>query len=159
VPNVVSDTGPLIALAGVGQLNLLHQLFGQVFIPPAVHSEIQDETSLAAMAAADWISLHSVQDAFAVQLLREELDSGESEAITLARELAVDGLVIDERAARRKAQAVGLRVIGTLGVLLLAKSRGHLAELKPWLDQLRRENFRLSEALYAQALQDAGESA
>lgn len=156
--NVVSDTGPLIALASIGQLNLLHQLFGQVFIPPAVHREIQDETSLAAMAAADWISLHLVQDAFAVQVLREELDPGESEAITLARELAVEGLVIDERAARRKAQAVGLRVIGTLGVLLLAKSNGHLAELKPWLDQLRRENFHLSDALYAQALQDAGES-
>ena len=158
MPNVVSDTGPLIALAGIGQLNLLHQLFGQVFIPPAVHHEIQDETSRAAMATANWISLHSVQDTFAVQVLREELDPGESEAITLARELAVDGLVIDERAARRKAQAVGLRVIGTLGILLLAKSQGHLAELKPWLDQLRRENFRLSDALYAQALHDAGES-
>ena len=55
MPDIVSNTGPLIALASIGQLDLLRSLFGRILIPPAVRAEVQDETSVAALTAANWI--------------------------------------------------------------------------------------------------------
>jgi predicted nucleic acid-binding protein len=155
--NVVSNTGPLIALAQIGQFDLLRRLFGKIIIPPAVRAEIQDETSVTALTAADWITVQPAQDTLAAQLLREELDAGESAAIVLAKELGADLVLIDERAAARKACALGLRVIGTLGVLLLGKRAEHLSTIKPLLDSLGKNDFRMSANLYDQVLRDAGE--
>jgi len=50
MPDVVSNTGPLIALASIGQFDLLRRLFGKILIPPAVRAEVQDETSVAALS-------------------------------------------------------------------------------------------------------------
>ena len=158
MPDIVSNTGPLIALAGISQFDLLRKLFGRIIIPPAVRAEVQDETSVAALAAADWIVVQPAQDTLAVQLLREELDAGESEAIILARELDADLVLIDERAAKRKARAIGLQAIGTLGVLLMAKNKVLVVDLKPLLDNLRRAGFRMSDDLYHQVLASAGDA-
>jgi predicted nucleic acid-binding protein len=158
MPDVVSNTGPLIALASIGQFDLLRRLFGKILFPPAVRAEVQDETSVAALTAADWIVVQPAQDLLAVQLLREELDAGESEAIILARELDAELVLIDERAARRKARGIGLQTVGTLGVLLMAKDKGLVAGLKPLLDDLRRAGFRMSDDLYRQVPGSAGEA-
>ena len=158
MPDVVSNTGPLIALASIDQFDLLRNLFGRILIPPAVRAEVQDETSAAALTAFNWIVVRPAQDMLAVQLLREVLDAGESEAIILARELDADLVLIDERAAARKARGIGLQTIGTLGVLLMAKDKGLVAALKPLLDNLRRAGFRMSDDLYVQVLNSAGEA-
>lgn len=156
--SVVSNTGPLIALAQIDQFDLLHHLFGKIIIPPFVRAEIQDEISLTALTTANWITVQSVHDVLAAQLLREELDPGESEAIILAKELGAALLLLDDRAATRKARALGLRVTGTLGTLLLGKRSSYLPALKPLLDHLRAHDFRMSANLYAQVLRDAGEA-
>jgi len=158
MPDVVSNTGPIIALAHIGQLDLLRQLFGGVRIPSAVRAEIKDELSLAALADASWIVIHDLQDSFAAQLLNEELDLGESETIILAGELNADLLLMDERAATRKARIIGLQSIGTLGVLLLAKQRGLISRIKPLLDALKEAGFYMSDVLYTEVLHSAGEA-
>jgi uncharacterized protein len=158
VPNVVSNTGPIIALSNIGQFALLGKLFNQILIPSAVRAEVLDDVSLTAIAMADWLSTKEVEDKLAVQILTEELDLGESEAIILAKEIAASLLLIDERAATRKARALGLRVIGTLGVLLMAKRAGHIELIKPMLDALHENGFRMSADLYAQVLKEANEA-
>jgi predicted nucleic acid-binding protein len=157
VPSVVSNTGPLIALATIGQFDLLHKLFGEILIPPAVRAEILDENTVNAVTAADWIMVSPAQDEIAVQLLRGELDAGESEAIVLARELNADLLLLDDRSARRKAGSIELSTIGTLGVLLLAKNEKLIPVLGPLVDDLRRAGFHMSDELYDQVLDSAGE--
>ncbi len=159
MPEIVSNTGPLIALARIDQFDLLHELFGTVYIPPAVRSEILDPCTLDAVSGANWMVVCTTKDEIAVQLLKEELDAGESEAIILARERNADLLLLDERAARRKAVTLELTVIGTLGVLLMAKNRGLIPALKPLLADLRIAGFYIGEALYAQVLHSAGEVA
>jgi len=57
VASVVSNTGPILALARIGRLDLLRDLFSNIVLPPAVRAEIIDETSAGAVAAADWISV------------------------------------------------------------------------------------------------------
>ena len=157
MPSVVSNTGPLIALAAIGQFSLLRKLFGAILIPPAVRAEILDESTVNAVTAADWIMVRTAQDEIAVQLLKGELDAGESEAIVLARELNADLLLIDDRSARRRADAIKLSTIGTLGVLLLAKTEGLVSVLEPLLGDLRRAGFHMSDELYDQVLDSADE--
>ena len=156
--SVVSNTGPILALAHIGQLELLRELFNNIILPPAVRAEIIDETSSAAVAGVQWISVQPVRDALAVQLLREQLDSGESEAVVLAKELSADLVLLDERAATRRARALGLTALGTLSVLLAAKQSGHVDAIKPLLEQLRKLDFYMSTDLYHEVLKTAGEA-
>jgi predicted nucleic acid-binding protein len=91
-------------------------------------------------------------------VLRESLGAGESEAIVLAQELGADLLLLDDALARRKAERLGLKAIGTLGVLLLAKETGLLDAVKPVLIELQRTDFRASLRVYEEVLARAGEN-
>ncbi len=87
------------------------------------------------------------------------LDPGESEAITLAIELQSDYLLIDERLGRRAARQRGVRIIGLLGVLKEAKSKGFVESVKPLLDaMIGSASFWIGEDLYKQFLRDTGEA-
>ena len=81
---VVSDTSPILNLVAIERLELLKELYGGIVIPPAVFSELQ---SNGIPTAFDWIHVIAPQNRAAVQILRSELDAGESEAIVLAQEL------------------------------------------------------------------------
>ena len=161
MPPVVSNTSPLIALATVSQLELLHRLFDTVIIPPAVRAEVLSEAAFAEVQAAisqGWLSEQQPLEIGILRLLNETLDIGESEAIALAQQMTPRWIILDDLAARRTAEGLGLPVIGTLGVLLLAKDAGYLASVKPVLDQLRSQSLFISDALYAHVLNTAGET-
>lgn len=159
---VVSDATPLIGLAKIGQLRLLRDLFGRVVTPRAVLSEVigqgDDRPGVTTLRQAEWLEVQTVTDHSRVDLLLSELNAGEAEAIVLAQEVAADWLLIDERRGRLIAQRLGLRVIGTLGILLLAKQSGVIGPIQPLLDRLRTERFYVSDRLYIQTLVAAGES-
>jgi predicted nucleic acid-binding protein len=104
-----------------------------------------------------WIVERPLAQAIAPLVLRSSLGAGESEALSLAMELHADYLLVDERAARRAARALGLRVIGTLGVLLAAKRKRLITEVRPLLDELLRKGFWVSPRLVRQSLLAAGE--
>ena len=88
---------------------------------------------------------------------RGRLGDGEQEAIALAVAIGAEAVLIDERAGRRVAEEVGLRVIGTLGLLLEAKRAGHIRTIRAELDKLLETSFFLSPQLYDQLLRLAGE--
>ncbi len=159
----VANASPLISLSSVGALDLLESLFGIIHIPEAVFEEIAvtgaGRAGSAEVAAAMWIERHAITDTNAVSQLMTDakLEAGESETLILAAELNADLVIIDERPARRYALAQGSPIIGTLGVLLLAKSQGLLPEVRPLLNSLSAAGMRLSSALYAETLRRAGE--
>jgi predicted nucleic acid-binding protein len=161
MPPVISNTSPLIALATSGQLELLRRLFETVIIPPAVRAEVLSEAALAGVQAAiaqGWLSEQQPTEVGLLRLLNETLDTGESEAIALAQQVTPRWIILDDLAARRTAAGLGLPVIGTLGVLLLARDAGYLASVKRVLDQLRSQSLFVSDALYAHVLHTAGET-
>lgn len=158
VAKIVCNTGPLIALAKINLFHLLKELFEAVSIPEAVLREVQDEVSQSALTSAGrWLRIHQVRDRLSVQLLQADLDAGESEAIVLAAEIHADLLIIDERSATFRARNLQLQTTGTLGLLLIAKDRALISQVKPVLDDLRRTNFHMSEALYREVLASANE--
>jgi len=75
------------------------------------------------------------------------LDVGEREAISLAKELQADALIIDEPDGREAAKRQGLRVIGTLRVLYDAAEAG-LCQLEEAYDRLQQTTFRAHPNLF-----------
>jgi uncharacterized protein len=158
---VVTNAGPLIALAQIGHFDLLSRLYRSVYIPPAVHDEVvvsgRPRPGAVEAAEASWVHIAEPQNPEAVRLLRERLDAGESEAIALAIRMQANLLLIDEARGRRVAEAWGLHTTGTLGILIAAKRLGHLPRLTPLLDALQAAGFRMSLTLYETAQQLADE--
>jgi uncharacterized protein len=152
-PIVVSNSSPLIALEQIGHLNLLEKLFFTILIPPAVTREIAPTVVLPA-----WISERTLTQPIGPQILSTSLGPGESETISLALEVGPSRILLDDRPARRLAQALGLPVIGTLGVLLAFKRRSLLSAVRPCLDALVDHGFHIAPNLYELVLSDAGES-
>lgn len=102
---VVSNTTPLIALAWIRRLDLLPTLFTAVHIPEVVRDEIKRKPQAAGVAeleSSNWLTVKPVTNLIAVELLLDQLDEGESQAIVLAHELRADLLLMDERRGRRR---------------------------------------------------------
>lgn len=153
---VVANAGPLISLAAINRLDLLKVLFEQIAIPQAVYDEVvvhgEGEPGSREVKEAEWIRTVQIQDRLAVHLLRETLDAGESEAIVLAQELNARYVLLDDGLARRKARRIGLRMTGTLGILLMAKDAGLIPAVGPILDELKQTDFRMSDRVYQELL-------
>jgi uncharacterized protein len=159
---VVSNTSPIFYLSTIGQLDLLRQLYGKIIIPNAVFNEITSvgntDASAAIVPTLSWIQTQPVSDQAFIHTLSVELDPGEAEAIALAVELKANRLLINERLGRAAAMRSSLQVTGVLGILIAAKRRKLIQEVKPLLDALIQQvGFWVDERLYAEVLQTVGE--
>lgn len=162
---VVSDSSPLLYLTRLGRFDLLRQLYEGVFIPNAVWREVAIEgatrpegMNVKLAVTAGWLKVESVAGTSLPQdPAYLELGDGEREAIALARNKNAL-LIIDETEGREVARRLGVRITGTLGILVEAKLRGLIPKVRPELDRLKDEsNFRFTEELFVMALRNAGE--
>jgi len=154
---VVPDAGPLIYLAGAGRLDLLVRLYDRVVVPLVVYQEViahgEGLIGSAEVSAATWIE---VEDVAPDPMLARSLDRGEAAAIPLAERLGAT-LLCDDAAGRAEARRRGVRVVGTLGVLRLAKDRGLLDRIGPVIATMRAVGMYVSEVLVREVLSAAGE--
>ena len=155
---VVADSTPVIYLSRVGALDVLASTFGSVIVPARVWEELVDARPSApgvdALRAARWLNV----DTRMLQQVDLGLDPGETAAILLAEELHANLILIDERAGRVVAEGRGLVVRGTLGVLVQARESGAILALRPLLDALVSEGFRVSPLIVAEALRRVNEA-
>jgi len=158
---VVSNTSPLTNLAVIGDFDLPRHLFGSIRIAEAVHDElgaIGRDWPGKAEGSKDWADIHRVEMRQLVTSFDQDLDPGESETIALGIELRAPLVLMDEHDGRYRARRLASRPMGVIGVLLLAKERGLIPEIRSRLDALRLEaGFWLSESVYQQAPTEAGE--
>lgn len=154
---VVTAAGPLMVFGRVDQLSLLPALFRQVRVPQQVldecleHPELPDAQRIAAAVASGWVR---VVEAQLVDI--RGLDAGECCAIGCALDSGAV-LLVDDRAARRHAEALGLTVLGTLGVLVLAKRHGLIPAVRGLVEAMRDGGHHISEAAFEAVLAVAGE--
>jgi len=148
---VIADTSCLISLSRINALNLLFKLYKEIVVTPEVASEFRDNLP-------DWVIVEEANDKLRAKILCRELDIGEASAITLALESADSLLIIDERKGRKVAKSLGIRIMGTLGVLVLAKEKGLIQLIKPYLTALTKIDFRLSDRLIEGILKRTGEN-
>jgi predicted nucleic acid-binding protein len=146
---VVSDASPLNILVRLGQISVLASLFKTVVVPASV----ADEMSRAATPPLvrdwiaqppSWLSVRTPASGVRECTLRHR---GERDAIRLAQELRADAILLDEDKPRAQATKLGLRVVGTIGVLEQAANRGLIADLRAVHDQLRETDFYISDEI------------
>lgn len=157
---VVSDTTPLISLLKINRLDLLEKLFGEVLIPLAVFREltIDERFQLEAdqIRQRKFIAVKPVNNPESASILKRAtgLDQGESEAIVLTDELKADLLLMDEAKGRNVSEQMGLRIMGTIGILMAAYEEKELTadEVRTCIGGLQRAGRHIGQRHYQMLL-------
>ena len=137
-PVIVNNT-PLVALWTLRRLDLLRDLYGEVLTPTAVHAEflaVEHVQRRSILAIATWIRPTTLSDVRRVDTF-VGIGRGEAEVLALAQELQARLVIVDDRRACRFAKRLDFPLTGTLGVLLLAKSKGSADMVQPLIDELQ----------------------
>ena len=158
---IVSDTTPLMTLLKCNQLILLNKMYGTVLIPPAVYSELTENSLYAEEAEiiknADFLEVRKITNPERVQFLLNStgLDLGETEAIVLAENTKADLLLMDEVMGRMIAKQMGFTIAGAIGILIAARTEGLLSseEVKTIVDKLRSSGQHIGEPLLKKLLE------
>ena len=154
---IVSKTSPLIVLLKTNKLSILQKLFKKIIIPNAVYLEITAKVQEKLIFDNfDWIEVRTIQDTEVYNLLEKLVDKGEAEAIILAKELRT-ALLADDAKARKHAILLNVEVIGTLGLLKMAKNRGIISSVKDTISDMLAEGYYIEDRLIARVLEDVGE--
>jgi predicted nucleic acid-binding protein len=144
---VVADTSPLNYLVLLGKIELLPQLFANVWIPTSVRLELTSADSPPAVcqwasAIPGWIVIED-----ALEPIRHiYLDQGEANAISLALESEIPTILMDDRMGRERAVSLGLRTLGLLAILAMAHEKG-LLDYYAATQALKSTSFRASQAI------------
>ena len=149
---VVSNTSPIIALSSIGKIGLLHKFYNHIILPEKVYQEIlsglRDSPGIKEIKSLNWFEIHKIKNSRACEYLSLELDEGEAQTIILAEEIGNSLTIIDDFTAREIAKIRGLKVIGTLGILLKAKKIGLIEKVKPLINELINNGFWIDKNLY-----------
>jgi predicted nucleic acid-binding protein len=147
-------------LARIEHLFLLPKLAQRIIVPSFVWQEVT-QTSRTAPGAEDvlaqrWIEV-APADARRVGELARLVDRGEAEALALTEAFPDPLLLIDERKGRNLAASLGIRRIGTLGLLAKAKQAGLIPRVRPLVDSLISNNIYIRPAIIVEVLAAVGE--
>ncbi|KKC28489.1 DUF3368 domain-containing protein [Caldanaerobacter subterraneus] len=151
---VVANSTPLIILSNIDKIEILKKLYGTIYIPSGVFEEVNFTGNFKSY---DFIKVANIKNKEAKQFSPVSLHKGEIEVMILAKEINADLCIIDDYLARKHAKNLGLTVTGTLGVLIKAKEKKILKEVKPLLDKMLEKNFYIDRKLYSEVLEICGE--
>jgi len=156
----IADSGPLICLARINQLELLPRLFSRTLLPPEVWNEVtvrgQGHPGAYEVSQATWLTIQA-PDPNLVKSLSIFVDAGEAEAIALAQTTADCTVLLDDSRARKIAQRLSIKQIGTIGLLLRAKRKKLIENIKPHIDALVENGIYIRRELINAVLKDAAE--
>jgi len=148
---VISDTSCFIILSKIDELDLLYKVYENIFTTPEIVAEYGE-------ALPEWVKITSVKDKYRQQLLEMQLGKGESSAMALSLEMPDSIVILDDYKARKAAEILNLKFIGTIGLIIKAKLMGVIPSVKPLLQKIEQTNFRLSIDMEQYAIKEAGEN-
>lgn len=153
---IVINTSPLIALvAAWGDLTRLASLYQDVLVPFEVAQEILkggiNNFAVAEFQAASWLSRQQESTKIA-PFLQNSLDLGEASVIQLALDQAIERVCIDEAVGRRVARLNGLKLTGSVGILLKAKQQDPSMSVRAAINNMLSRNIRLSQPVITFAM-------
>lgn len=155
---VIADTSALIAVATCDGLSWLDILFESLSVPRAVFDEALEDGKPQAGKLKHYLSDKVVDiDLNDFIIAAPGLGEGELQAMALYRHAGADRLLIDDLRARKAAQYNGINIVGSAGILLMAKNQRLITTVKPYLELIANSEVYLSEALVREVLKIAGE--
>jgi uncharacterized protein len=155
---VIADTGALISLGHVKKFELIKQVFGEFYIAGAVWEELKNydnpkfDRNLLKDLETRVVNIKSPNHLSVI------MDYGESESVILYDELGADYLLIDDSKARIIAESLDIKCIGSIGLLIKAKQKGLLKELKPIFENWIENGRYFSKKLLNNILKELGET-
>jgi len=155
----VVNASPVIALAKADRLHLLLDLCKELLVPEAVVAEILagPPSDPARQAIERGWGLAVAPHHIAPELLEWGLGNGETAVLAVAMQRRPATAVLDDAAARTCAKALGIEVVGTLGVVLRAKRRAVIPSAADVLKALRVAGLHLDDKMVCSALEGIGE--
>ena len=147
---IISDTSCLIILNNIGELDLLHKLYSGIITTAVIAEEF-------GQPLPDWITVKDAVNLHYQEILELQVDKGEASAIALAIEITPCILIVDDYKARKVATKLGIKITGTIGIIVKAKLNGIFPSIKPYINKIKETNFRLSDELVQLAYLEAGE--
>jgi predicted nucleic acid-binding protein len=140
---IIVDTSCLIILSKIKELPLLKLLYGEVLITDIIAKEFDEP---------DWIIICPIKLNENVFLFEKRIDKGEASAIMLALEIPNSIIIIDDFKGRALAKELGIKVTGTIGIIISAKNKKLIPSIKPILEKIKETNFYISKELEKEAL-------
>jgi len=162
---IVANAGPLIHLARINKLNLIHDLFKEIYIPEAVKTETVNEEkdegytdaiAIEKVISSGWIKVAKTKPNAEKLAEEAKISRGEAEAILLAKQMSTTKILVDDARARRVARSLGLKPHGTIYILKLALVRETISKTE-YTELLRKAlnaGLYLSTELYLEALKE-----
>jgi uncharacterized protein len=155
---IAADSSALIALATCDGLDALLQIYGEIKVPEAVYVETVAPEKSQSDLLGSFLSGRVMQvDATRWVLTAGGLGRGEIEAMALYKQLSADMLLIDDHRARVIAEHNQINCIGTLGLLVIAKQKGVIGKITPYIEKLRHSSIYYGDDLLNRVLKLAGE--
>jgi predicted nucleic acid-binding protein len=150
---LIADSSALISLSICNQLELLDQLFDRVQVPLSVFNEINVQDKPESKVLVKYLKEKTVNIDFSSYIISTpRLGRGELEAMALFKKLNADFLLTDDKQARKTAEYNGIKIIGSIGILIWAKKQNLIKEVKPSLNDIYSSYIFLSEELYLYVL-------
>ena len=145
---IICNTTPIIALSSVNQFQLLKMLYHSITVPLAVIEELKEGGPIYVpdIHNYEWIKVIPNKKGISNKLLFQ-LDSGERQVIITALREKADLVLIDDRSGRNIAEYLGLKVKGTLGVLVDAKRRGLIESFTKLSQEMKEHGIYYSKKL------------
>jgi len=137
---VIADSSSLMALENIGEIDALQKLFCEIIVTPEVAGEYGH-------GLPPWIIIRNASSQSMHRSEISRLDRGEASSIALALDSDDPLLIIDEKKGRRVAEQLNIDIIGTVGVLIKARTAGFIDEPDTLLARLEAVDFRLNNVL------------
>lgn len=152
----ICNASPLIVLAKAGYLDVLNQLFDRVLVPVAVKQEVlagpTEDPARVAVESGSGIEVVTLEPAV-TPLAYWRLGRGETEVIEYARLHPGTVALLDDLSARRAAEALGVPVLGTLGLLARALKGEPDAFGKEAVERLEAAGLRVANNVVAEVVE------
>ncbi|MBW4592454.1 MAG: DUF3368 domain-containing protein [Brasilonema angustatum HA4187-MV1] len=160
INRIIINSSPLIVLFKSQQAELLPQLFAEILVPSGVFEEVtiagEDDAASRQLPRVSWIQRVEMTT-IAPEVAAWDLGNGESQVLSLALKTLDCAAIVDDRAARRCGQVLGITTIGTGGILIRAKRRGLIKSVSEGIEALRDAGLWLSDNVVNLLKQQAGE--
>jgi len=152
---IIGDSSALVALSIMDKLDLLESIFGEIYVPQAVYDEVTISYKPQSVKLKNFLANKIVN--VEVTISQMGLGDGELEAIALYKDRDAKFLLIDDRRAKSFAKLNDVNVIGSLGVMILAKELGEVETIRKDLEKLLDSDIFVSESLIEKVLSSVGE--
>jgi len=152
---IIGDSSALVALSIMDKLDLLESIFGEIYVPQAVYDEVTISYKPQSVKLKNFLANKIVN--VEVTISQMGLGAGELEAIALYKKRDAKFLLIDDRRAKSFAKLNDVNVIGSLGVMILAKELGEVETIREDLEKLLNSDIFVSESLIEKVLSSVGE--